>query len=257
MKQRRRYILLGAALSLLVIYYLVMSLVAVNHRVNQFNNDYHETPELKGLDTINVGAIPGYNDLISARAFLNAQLKIAGSDSIGLLVSLRDSTLQLLIRGVPVHSTTIARYEKSGFFSSVDPQALITLLSMPLRVTGMRATFRKEPVTVRIAPRDTSQVVADVTPDTTAAYPAYFSLMTDAGIRLWLGQQEAGGGGHRIAKFMFGLKERVRSNSSAIKATATFRIPPYSPEIRLWLPASDVRVVYRALPREAMVALKL
>ena len=128
------------------------------HTVNKFDAEYFVSLEQNEDDTINLCAIPGYVDMIRQKAFLSSQLKMAETDSIGLLINVRDSVIQLLIKGLPVRTVSIDEYDVSPFFHRANQEAIYSMLSAPMTITGIQATFRKDPVNVKIAPKDTTEL---------------------------------------------------------------------------------------------------
>lgn len=248
-------IIAGSVLALFVICYLVMSVSAVNRTVNEFDNAYFASLEQKEGDTINLCAIPGYIDMIRDKAFLSSQVKMAESDSIGLLINVRDSVIQLLIKGLPVRTVAIDDYDVSPFFHRANQEAIYSMLSTPLTITGMQATFLKDPVSVKIAPKDTSEVVVSEKPDTTDFEAVFFTLDTDRNIRFFFEQQEDTVGADRRARFFFDLKDRTRVASATMKSVVKFKTPPYVPYIKIWVPKAEAKIIYRAIPREGMIVL--
>ena len=226
-RERKKWLIIAASLlAVFIIYYLVMSVLAVSRAVNEFDDAYFASLEQKEGDTIDLCAIPGYIDMIRTRAFLSSQVKLAESDSVGLLINVRDSVIQLLIKGLPVRTVKIDEYDVSPFFHSANQEAIYKMLSTPLTVTGMQATFMKDPVSVKIAPRDTSQVVESEKPDTTDFEAVFFTLDTDRNIRFYFEQQEDTIGADRRARFFFDLKDRMRNASVTMRAVARMKIPP-------------------------------
>ncbi len=255
-RERKKWLIIAASLlAVFIIYYLVMSVLAVSRAVNEFDDAYFASLEQKEGDTIDLCAIPGYIDMIRTRAFLSSQVKLAESDSVGLLINVRDSVIQLLIKGLPVRTVKIDEYDISPFFHSANQEAIYKMLSTPLTVTGMQATFMKDPVSVKIAPRDTSQVVESEKPDTTDFEAVFFTLDTDRNIRFYFEQQEDTIGADRRARFFFDLKDRMRNASVTMRAVARMKIPPYVPYIKIWLPKAEAKIIYRAIPREGMIVL--
>ncbi len=255
-RERKKWLIIAASLlAVFIIYYLVMSVLAVSRAVNEFDDAYFASLEQKEGDTIDLCAIPGYIDMIRNKAFLNSQVKLAESDSVGLLINVRDSVIQLLIKGLPVRTVKIDEYDISAFFHSANQEAIYKMLSTPLTVTGMQATFMKDPVSVKIAPRDTSQVVESEKPDTTDFEAVFFTLDTDRNIRFYFEQQEDTIGADRRARFFFDLKDRMRNASVTMRAVARMKIPPYVPYIKIWLPKAEAKIIYRAIPREGMIVL--
>lgn len=249
------YFITGAILAVFITWYLVRSVSAVNKTVRNFDNAYFASLEQKEGDTINLCSIPGYIDLIRKKAFLSAQVKMAESDSVGLLINMRDSLIQLLIKGLPIRSVRIGEYDISPFFARANQEAVYSMLSTPMLITGMQATFRKDPVNIKIAPKDTSEAKVDANPDTTDYEAVFFTLSTDRNIRFFFEQQEDTIGADRRARFFFDLKDRARNAKATIKAVARFETPPYTPYIKIWLPKADAKIVYRAIPREGLIVL--
>lgn len=255
-RERKIWIITGAAaLGLFLIYYLVMAVSAVTKTVSDFDNAYFASLEQKEDDTINLCAIPGYIDMIRQKAFLNSQVRMAESDSIGLLINVRDSIIQLLIKGLPVRTVAINEYDVSPFFHRANQEAIYSMLSTPLTITGMQATFMKDPVSVKIAPKDTSEVVIGDKPDTTDFEAVFFTLETDRNIRFFFEQQEDTIGADRRARFFFDLKDRTRNASATMKAVVRLQTPPYVPYIKIWIPKAEAKIIYRAIPREGMIVL--
>lgn len=255
-RERKIWIITSAAaLGLFLIYYLVMAVSAVTKTVSDFDNAYFASLEQKEDDTINLCAIPGYIDMIRQKAFLNSQVRMAESDSIGLLINVRDSIIQLLIKGLPVRTVAINEYDVSPFFHRANQEAIYSMLSTPLTITGMQATFMKDPVSVKIAPKDTSEVVIGEKPDTTDFEAVFFTLETDRNIRFFFEQQEDTIGADRRARFFFDLKDRTRNASATMKAVVRLQTPPYVPYIKIWIPKAEAKIIYRAIPREGMIVL--
>ncbi len=249
------YIITGAVLLVLTVLYLAKSVSAVNHAVRTFDAAYFASLEQKEGDTIDHCAIPGYIDLIRKKAYLGAQVKLAESDSIGLIINMRDSVIQLLIKGLPIRSVKIDEYEISPFFQRANQEAIYSMLSSPMKITGMQATFMKDPVSVKIAPKDTSEAVVATRPDTTDFEAVFFTLNTDQNVRLFFEQQEDTIGADRRARFFFDLKDRSKNAKATMKAVARFDVPPYVPYIKIWIPKAEAKIVYRALPREGLIVL--
>ena len=249
------YIITGAVLLIFTVLYLAKSVSAVNHAVRAFDDAYFASLEQKEGDTIDHCAIPGYIDLIRKKAYLGAQVKLAEADSIGLIINMRDSVIQLLIKGLPIRSVKIDEYEISPFFQRANQEAIYSMLSSPMKITGMQATFMKDPVSVKIAPKDTSEAVVAARPDTTDFEAVFFTLNTDQNVRLFFEQQEDTIGADRRARFFFDLKDRSKNAKATMKAVTRFDVPPYVPYIKIWIPKAEAKIVYRALPREGLIVL--
>lgn len=252
----RGYIIAATAFLIFLIFYVASSVSSVNYAVRTFDESWQESPASNLVDTIDICSIPGYLDLIMEKAFLGAQVKMAASDSIGLLINVRDSVIQLLIKGVPVRTIRIDEYDLSPFFRRVNQEALSDMLSSTLTITSMDATFRKDPVTVKIAPKDTSEVKVDAKPDTTDFEAVFFTLNTDRNIRIYFEQQENKRVSDRFARFFFDLKDKIINAGRSLKAIVVMDKPPYVPYIKIWVPKAEAKIIYRAIPREGLIVLR-
>ncbi len=94
------HLIIGIILAAAVIYYLNRSVSAVNHTVKNFNEAYFASLPQKEGDTINQCSIPGYIDKLRKKAYLKSQVKMAASDSVGMIINMRDSVIMLQIKGV-------------------------------------------------------------------------------------------------------------------------------------------------------------
>jgi hypothetical protein len=240
---------------ILIIWYLIRSVSAVNNTVMAFNQSYFASSEKKEGDTISLCSIPGYVDLMREKAFLNSQVRMAESDSIGLLINMRDSLIQLLIKGLPIRNVRISEYDISRFFRRADQEAVYSMLSTPMTITGMHATFKKDPVNLKIAPKDTTEATVDARPDTTDFEAVFFTLDTDQNIRFFFEQEEDTIGADRRARFFFDLIDRARNAGATMKAVALFKPPRYIPYLKIWIPKAEAKIVYRAIPREGLIVL--
>jgi len=252
----RGYIIAATAFLVFLIFYLASAVSSVNHAVRTFDESWQESADRNRDDTTDICAIPGYLELVREKAFLGAQVKMAASDSIGMLINVRDSVIKLLIKGLPVRTIRIEEHDLSPFFRRVNQEALSDMLSSPITITSMDATFRKDPVTVKIAPKDTSEVKVDAKPDTTDFEAVFFTLNTDRNIRIYFEQQENKRVADRFARFFFDLKDKIMYAGRSLKAIAVMDKPPYVPYIKIWIPKAEAKIVYRAIPREGMIVLR-
>lgn len=252
-------ILSGIILTAAVVYYLSCTVSAVNKTVKDFNKAYFESLPQKENDTINQCEIPGYIDKIRKKAYLGAQVKMATTDSVGLSINMRDSVISLLIKGVEVKRMKIRASIVSPFFHRANQEAVYSALSAPLVVTSSEATFRKDPMQRKIAPKDTIEAEANMEekPDTTDFEAVYFTLNTDKNIRLFFQQMEDTLSSDRKARFYFDLDDRLEGAKADIKAITNFETPPYTPFIKIWVPKAEAKVIYYAIPREGLIVLTL
>lgn len=243
----------------IVTYYFIMSSLAPVRYVRNLNLTY-------GYDTLSGSTgEPGlykdslFLDLSAGISFLNARTKMSSSDSVGLSINLSDSLIALEIKGVTVREVPVISYRPARSLSGITGYALVKLLSEPLAIISSQSTIPKEPIIVTRAPRDTTEASArpNILPDTTAVGPVCFALTMNNGISLVVIQETSSRDSdfRKIRWFLFRLS--VSDTWRDFKRTALFRIPEFEPEIRIVVPKSDARVIYRSIPARGEVALRI
>lgn len=227
---------------------------ALDRTVREFEQVY--MPE-EGKEVVDMVRVPGYLDLIREHSRLNNQLQMAKSDSIGLSLRLRDSVAELIVKGIVVTGFSLREVAVSPFFSRLSPESRYELLSEPWLITGAESTISREPLNVIKAPKDTSEIVPFVAPDTTHSEPVFITLHTDKGVDICFYQVERES---RADKAVYGqvawreAREQFRMFTDSIVHGA---IPRYIPVIRLGMNKVDAKVLYRALPSRGMITMSL
>jgi hypothetical protein len=135
-----------------------------------------------------------------------------------------------------------------------DDSAILSMLATPLTISRAFATIKKEPVLIQMAPKDTSEYKPDIMPDTTITEPVNYILETDKGVRIYIYQEENTKIEDKISQFKFDLNYRIKDTWSALKKVAIFKIPEYHPFIKIKLPRTDAKIIYRAIPKKGQIA---
>ena len=128
------------------------------------------------------------------------------------------------------------------------------MLAQPMNITGDLATIKKEPLMVKMAPKDTSEFKPDVIPDTSNYEPVNYILEMDNGIRIYVYQTTDTLKSNNRRRFYFDLRDRLSTAWQYAKSAAVFKVPEYHPFIKIRLPKADAKIIYRALPRKGQVA---
>ena len=198
-------------------------------------------------------------DTVSARllktvGFKKALLEMSTTDSIGLIVNLPDSLVQLSLKGVIIHSSKTTFLKSDPLLNRLDPLVQYLLFSQPLKVNRHFATIIKEPVVVRKAPKDTTEARLNAwKPDTLIQKPAFLELEIQSGIRIVFSQNEKNTLKNWFVENLFHLKRKLRQTGLNIRELIRFNWSGYVPEIRIELSADELRSVYRALPERGYV----
>jgi hypothetical protein len=198
-----------------------------------------------------------YLNLLKEKAFLQSKVAMAKTDSIYLTVNLHDSIANLEISGVVVHSAKISEISASKILTMGNENIILSMLATPFVISGSLATIEKDPVMLKLAPKDTSEYKPDIMPDTSITEPANYILEMTNGTRLYVYQDDNVKASEKMSQFMFDLKDRIRNTLSSLKNVLFFKVPEYHPFIKLKLTRADAKIIYRAIPKNGQVAVYL
>jgi hypothetical protein len=74
------------------------------------------------------------------------------------------------------------------------------------------------------------------------------------GLRIYVYQKENIKINDRISQFKFDLNDKLRDTWSALKRVATMKVPEYHPFIKIKLPRTDAKIIYRSIPKNGQIA---
>lgn len=237
-----------------VIYYSVMSMISPGRKLIEIRNEIGtKVAEKSDVDRkmLNDSA---YNKLLKERAFLQSRIVMAQTDSIYLTLNLVDSMANIEISGVVVHKAKMSHIETSKILLGDNENSLLSVLPSPFIISHSVSTIKKEPVMIKMAPKDTSEYKPDIMPDTSITEPVNYILVMKSGLRIYVYQKENVKLADRISQFKFDLNDRFRDTWSALKKVATMKVPEYHPFIKIKLSRTDAKIIYRAIPKNGMIA---
>src|SRR4030043_48046 len=239
--------------------YLFATFAAPVKKIHQLNRAFNDTISPDLLDKAYPDPDnPDLFKLYKEKIFLESRSGMAKTNSIGLVVNLKDSILNIEIDGINLRSCKISKYRVSRTFMSVSNKAYLGLFSKPLTTVRNTGTFVKEPIVVKKAPKDTIEAARLATlPDSVKTGPAYIAMTLDYNIRLSLYQENTGSIWALIYRFIFKSGRRFRQAGETIWGALTFKVPEYRPEIRVFIPKDDLVTIYRALPVDTHVVIKI
>lgn len=199
---------------------------------------------------------PTLDSLVRIEVYKQSLLNLTRTDSIGLSIKISDSIAFLMLKGVEIHQTKISKYSLDPILSGLHLQTYKLLFSKPLVCKNSYASFMKEPIVVKKAPKTPEEALAMATiPDSVASDPAYFWLEIDHGIRLFFIQDQWNTKKERKIKQQFLSDYRNLKRSNIFKSIINPSKIYYSPTIIIKTQADEVRSIYRALPYQSKVSL--
>jgi hypothetical protein len=258
--QRRTGIwIIISVLIVFTILYLFAALAAPVKKIHLLNTAFNDSIRPDKLDkTYPFPENPDLFKLYREKIWLESKLAMARTNTIGLIVDLQDSILDIEINGIRLHSAQINKYKVSRTFGRIDNKTFIGLFSKPMTTVSNSGTFVKEPIVVKKAPKDTIEAAQQVTaPDSIKTGPAFVALTLDYNIRLSLYQENKRSVWAMLYGFIFRSGMRFKQAGLTVRDAATLRIPDYRPEIRVFIPKKDLITIYRALPVDTRVVIKL
>lgn len=242
---------------LIIIYYSVMLMLGPSRKMAELKKEYATgLTEKKGADN-KILYDSSYLRLLKERAFIQSKVIMAETDSIYLTIDMTDSTVNLGISGVIVHTAKMSSFKTSRILTRGDENIVGAILATPLTISSSFATIKKEPVMIKMAPKDTSEYKPDIMPDTSVTEPVNYILKMNDGIRIYVYQDDNEKRADRISQFKFDLTDRLRQAYKALKQIALFKVPEYHPFIKIKLPRAEAKIIYRAIPGKGQIAVYL
>lgn len=249
------YIIPGLIILIFLSYFTVMSVLApVKKRDNIYTGlSVKKDGDNKIDERIHTDST--YLKLLKEKLFLQSLVSMAGTDSIYMTVNLSDSTLNLEISGVAVHTVPVKKIKMSRILKEENELMIQYLLSKPLTIIKDYSSIQKEPLMIKMAPKDTSEYQPDIIPDTADYEPVNYIIEMDNGVVLYIYQDEELFPGNRMDQFIFDLRYRIRNTFVALKSVLNLKVPEYHPYIKLRIPRADAKIIYRAMPVKGQVAI--
>jgi hypothetical protein len=248
------FIVLAGIISAFLIYYSVMSMISPIRKQEELKKEYMPRSSEKNEFGQRILMDSAYLKLLKERAFLQSRVILAETDSVYLTLNLEDSIADLEICGVVVHSTKMKSVKISQILTKGNENMLISMMASPFTIEHAYSSIKKEPLMIKMAPKDTSEYKPDIMPDTSITEPVNYILEMKRGLRIYVYQEENSKLNDRISQFRFDLNDRLRNTWEALKRVAVFKVPEYHPFIKIVLPRTDAKIIYRAIPRNGQIA---
>jgi len=254
---KKGYIIAAVLILVFMVYYLVMMLLAPAILLKSLKENYELIQAEGNPADERILTDSAYLSLQNDKAYLQSRIAMAETDSIYLTINMADSIAELETSGVSVHKAAIKKADISRILKYGDNNPGLTMLSRPLTIVRDFSSIQKEPLMIKMAPKDTSEYVPDIIPDTADYEPVNYILEMDNGIIFSIYQEEKIRLGDGMDLFGFDLRYRIRNTIKSLGSVFTLKIPEYHPFIKIRLPRKDAKIIYRALPLHGQVAIKL
>ncbi len=254
---RKFLIALGVIIIAFLVYYLVMAILTSGKEIKSLADEYGYKADPNNKTDERIFKDSLYLALMKEKAFEQARVSMAETDSIYLTVNVPDSTIDLEISGVSVHSSAFKKIRVSRMLRTGDEYVLSSLFSRPFTVAQNYSSIKKVPLVIKMAPKDTSEFKPDIIVDTTDYEPVNYMMQADNGIRIFVYQAENLNPGDKKARFMFDLGIRFRDFADYMTKVCTFKVPEYHPFIKMRMPRTSAKIFYRALPEHGQITFNM
>ena len=194
--------------------------------------------------------------LYKEKTWLESRLKVAKSDSISLSVNLKDSVIQLELKGVVLKSTPIVNYKTSGFLNELPPDGYHLYFGKEVLTKSSLSTIEKVPLTVKKAPKDTLDYVSQS--EVIDSFPneeVHWLIKLENGIELRI-EGSARDSKAKRWRNKFWIKRDIYQATTGLRKTLLFKTPAYNPVISLVITKADAKAIYRALPEKPYVNIR-
>ncbi|MFT4739549.1 MAG: hypothetical protein ACI9L9_000322 [Marivirga sp.] len=193
------------------------------------------------------------DSLARVLTYKQALLTASAEDSIYLVISLPDSSLLIYVKGVGIYSTKIIRQSKSTLLSLINSEVYKKQFASPLKANLLAATIEREPIKVKIAPKNAEEAAKMATiPDSVIFEPVFISYKTENGVLVNLSTEK-----EPWRSFKNYVADAGTTLRQLISAMLRLEIVAYEPEINLTVDNIELTSIYRALPLAPLILIQL
>ena len=197
-------------------------------------------------------------ELRKKEALLHSRLTLANEDSMYLVLDFVSNTAILEMKGVRLHECRILDSDISNSIKMFHTDALLNWMAEPFNVKHVDATIPKISWGEKIAPRDSIEAnKAMVEPAPTKLGDVYIVMDFNRNLRLVIAQNEKPDvEGKKLISAMRWKYSEIEIRKS-IQSLTKFNREPAMPQISIVLPKSDATILYKALPVNLKLILRM
>ncbi len=212
--------------------------------------------QVEGAASVN----PSLIDLMKEKAWVESRLKMSVGDSVGLSIDLGRHIIQLELKGVVVMKSKIRDYSASGFFKRMDGNVYFNMFGSPLTIEKFESSIEKNPFKVVIAPKNEAEAEAAASKkDSIRDENVFWTVKFDRDFELNI--QGIDSVAESQAKYKLGkgfeFERDLKNIANSFGHILKFSNPVYTPEILISIPENEAKSILRALPRKALVTIRI
>jgi len=138
----RILIILAILIVTFIVYYSVMSVLAPGRTLEKIRNEYSAKQEEKSAADEKIFSDSAYQSRLKEKAFLQSRIALAESDSVYLSINFADSSANLEIFGVVVHSAKFEDLQMSKILRKGSDYVISYLYSSPFMISSSVSTIK-------------------------------------------------------------------------------------------------------------------
>jgi hypothetical protein len=189
---------------------------------------------------------------------LRSRLILANEDSMYLILDLRANKAFLELKGILLHECRIIHSEISNSINTNHTEELLNWIATPFTVKHVDATIPKISFVEKIAPKDTIEAnKVIVEPTAQRLGDVYIVMDFDRNLRLAISQSEKPDDEGKKLISALRWKYRGIEIRRSLQSLIKFNREPAKPQIDIVLFKSDATILYKALPLNPRMILRL
>ena len=279
MKNKLAFWLITCILSIFVIYILVISIVmpvmtktalpkvVINAPVVKEKSGKGKTenpnPKEEPIpdSLVAKSSKDGLKDIFELRKkenWLQSRFELASEDSMYLVLDLTHNSAVIEMKGIVLHECKVIKSEVSNSITMFQNETLLNWMAEPFTVKRVDSTIPKISFIEKIAPKDTIEAnKVEVEPKMPELEDVFIVMDFDRNLRLVIQQNEKPTEkGQKVIsdlRWKYQLAEIRRTVQSLTK----FNRQPSMPQITIILPKSDATILFKSLPVNIKMILKM
>lgn len=184
------------------------------------------------------------------KLWLENQLSLTKEDSLSLGINLKDSIIQIQIKGLPLIRSKISYMKPDAFLSDIDATIYSKLFGHPTTFVNGKANLIKRPIRrMKVVSGSTAEPISS---DSIKSGRFYWEFVSDNKIRIVINGCDY-------------IEDSIVQKPSLIGDMLRFRLKRkskgidfkgYYPTLFLWINDSDAKAIYRALPEKTKLIIR-
>lgn len=197
-------------------------------------------------------------ELRKREVLLHSRLTLANEDSMYLVLDLINNIAILEMKGVSLHECRIIDSKISNSIKMYHTETLLNWMAEPFTVKHVEATIPKIVFIEKIAPKDTIEAnKVQVEPAMPKLGDVYIVMDFDRNLRLVISQTEKPDAeGKKLISDLRWKYQRIEIKRT-LQSFIKFNREPAMPQIDIVLPKSDATILYKALPLNPKMILRM